>query len=299
MNPKEMLAAAQLKVANAAKLVQADASEENIKALEDANVEHDEAFARVERAQKALGAMERSVEEEKKATPDMRVSLGERFTKSESYEGFQAKYGPSGVPKEASISLDNVNVGSLAEYEANRKAAMTTDIAHVPPQQFAMVDQTVRPRLSLLDLVSRGSISSSHLEYLQIISITRNADIVPENTGNDATDTHKPISELATQLADAKAYAYADGYTVTNQLLADAPALATFLNNEFRYSLPNVVEDKMLKGTGTSGEPRGLLETTGVQNLTYGAGPSIRNFIEAVRKSKTKITLAEGTRRRS
>lgn len=294
MNPKEMLAAAQLKVANAAKLVQADASEENIKALEDANVEHDEAFARVERAQKALGAMERSAEEEKKATPDVRVSLGERFTKSESYEGFQSKY-PNGAPREAAISLDNVQVGSLAEYEANRKAAMTTDIAHLPPQQFPMVDQTLRPRLSLLDLISRGSISTSSVEYLQITAITRNADIVPENTGNDATDTLKPISELSTQLADAKVYAYADGYTVTNQLLADAPALATFLNNEFRYSLSAVIEDKLLNGTGTSGEPRGLLETTGVQQLTYTAGPSIRNLIEAVRKAKTKITLAEGT----
>ena len=32
-----------------------------------------------------------------------------------------------------------------------------------------------------------------------------------------------------------------------------------------------------------------------MQNLTYTAGPSIRNLIEAVRKSKTRIALAEGT----
>lgn len=294
MNLKEMLAAAQRKAAEAATLVKSEPTEANVEALEKAVAERDELATRVERAEKALSATERSVEESKKATPVTGVSLGERFTKSESYERFQTKY-PNGAPSEAAISLDNIKVGSLAEYEANRKAAMTTDIAHLPPQQFPLVDQTTRPRLSLLDLISRGSIQGSSLEYLQITAVTRNAALVPENTGDDATDTLKPISELSTQIADAKVYAYADGYTVTNQLLADAPALATFLNNEFRYSLSAVLEDKLLNGTGTNGEPRGLLETTGVQNLTYTAGPSIRNLIEAVRKSKTRIALAEGT----
>ncbi len=290
MDIQEMLEAARKTQADAVAAVAAEANEVNVKALEDATAEVADVERMLARAKSQTEAAEKSTVA---PAAKLDMSLGERFVKSGAYTAFKGRF-PNGVPTEAAVSLDGVRVGSLAEYEAGRKA-LTTDIAHITPQQFPRIDQTLRPRLSLLDLISRGSINSNSLEYLQITSITRNAALVPENTGNDATDTLKPISELSTQLADAKVYGYADGYTVTNQLLADAPALATFLNNEFRYSLSAVLEDKILNGAGTSGEPRGLLNTTGVQQQAYTAGANVRPLIEAVRKAKTKIALVEGT----
>lgn len=54
--------------------------------------------------------------------------------------------------------------------------------------------------------------------------------------------------------------------------MADAPAFATYMNQELEYPLDNVVEDKLPNGTGASGEPKGILTTTGVQEQNYTAG---------------------------
>lgn len=292
MDLKEMLAAAEQKTAEAAALVQSDPSEAHVKALEDANVAREELVGRVKRAQTALDALEMSTQS-KDAAPIDRMSLGERFVKAAPYSGWREKH-PHGLQVQERVDISPVKVGSLAEYDAGRKA-LTTDIAHLPPAQYPLVDQVQRPELSLLDLVSKGHIGATSLEYLQITAITRNAALQPENTGAASTDTLKPISTLSTALETAKVYGYADGYEVTNQLLSDAPALASYLNTEFRYSLSNVIEEKLLNGSGVSGEPRGLLNTTGVQALSYSAGASIRSLITAVRKSKTKLRNTGGT----
>lgn len=291
MNLQERLEAAQKAVADAASLVKSDPAETNVKALEDAVATRDDLDGRVKRARVALDDMEGSA----KSGPEVadRRSLGERFVKAAPYADWKAKH-PAGAQTQEAISLDGTKVGTLAEYDYGRKA-LTTDVAHLPPQQYGLIDQVQRPELSLLDLVSKGTIGSTSLEYLQVTAITRNAALVAENTGNDATDTLKPISTLATALETAKVFGYADGYEVTNQLLSDAPALATYLNSEFRYSLSNVIEDMLLNGTGVGGQPRGLLNTTGVQQLTYATSPSIRTLIEAVRKAKTKLRNTGGT----
>ncbi|MDX2863477.1 phage major capsid protein, partial [Streptomyces scabiei] len=149
-----------------------------------------------------------------------------------------------------------------------------------------------RDNLTILDLITRGE-ADGPFEYLQVTGVTRNAAIVPDEIlPGDATV--KPTSTIQTELADAKPYTYADGYDVTNALLSDAPALATYMNNELEYSLDSVIEDKLLNGLGTSGEPKGILHTTGVQELTYSPGPNAMAQVKAIRQAITKITTLPG-----
>ena len=230
------------------------------------------------------------------------ATFGQAFVKSESYKRFR-KDNPSGVGQGSPVNIDRVKVGSLEDYYAGRKAALTSPLARVQPVRMPTVDQVDRNRLTLLDLVSRGK-TGGNFEYVQITGVNRNAAIVPESTsGTDAAGL-KPTSDMQTALADAKVYTYADGYDVTNQLLADAPAFATYMDQELKYSLDNVVEDKLLHGSGISGEPKGILTTTGVQNQAYVAGAlgddggftqaTVLAFVRAARRAITKVTRLPG-----
>jgi HK97 family phage major capsid protein len=220
------------------------------------------------------------------------AALGERFMKSAPYQTF-AKAHASGVGAGSPINIDRVRIGSMKDFFVNRKALVSGD-AHAPAVRMPTIDQVSRDQLSLLDLVSRGT-TGGNFEYVQITSVTRNAAIVPEATSGTDAAALKPVSEIGTALADAKVYTYADGYDVTNQLLSDAPAFASYLDGELRYSLDAVVEEKLLNGSGVSGEPVGILNTTGIQEADF-TGANTIDLVKGVRKGITKVSRLQGGR---
>ncbi|MEV2274040.1 phage major capsid protein [Nocardiopsis sp. NPDC049922] len=237
-------------------------------------------------------------------TPAGPTSFGEKFTKSEPYQRFQ-KANPSGVGHGTPINIGRVKVGTMEDWASGRKATLTTGVGQIQNVRMPMVDLVDRDRLTLLDLISRGQ-TGGNFEYVQVTGVTRNAAVVPESTGPADANALKPTSDMTTNLADAKVYTYADGYDVTNQLLADAPAFASYMDNELRYSLDSVVEDKLLNGTGVSGEPLGILATTGVQEQTYTVADAgfvydpnnpadVMALVKAIRKSITRVTRLGGT----
>jgi HK97 family phage major capsid protein len=300
MNLKAQLAALQaelLSIKTAAQSAKRDFTDDELTQIEAKSAEATDLKARIERieaSEKSLAGLidggKADDSAEKGGDDDTQTPLGERFMKSDPYQRF-LKSGTPGVG--SPILIDTVRIGSMKEFFANRKAGLTSDVARVQPVRVPTVDLVDRPQLSLLDLISRGQ-TGGNFEYVQIVSVTRNAAIVAESTsGTD--NVLKPVSELTTALADAKVYTYADGYEVTNQLLADAPAFATYMDNELRYSLDGVVEDKLLHGSGVNGEPKGLFNTSGVQELEFtGAEPV--DFVKAVRKGITKVTRLQGGR---
>lgn len=228
-------------------------------------------------------------------------SFGQRFIKSAEYEAFQ-KANPSGVGEGSPVDIGKVKVGSLDDWHSGRKA-LTSPQARIQNIRVPMVDMVDRDRLTFLDLISRGQ-TAGNFEYVQVIAVTRNAAVVPEATSGTDAAALKPVSELSTQLADAKVYTYADGYDVTNQLLADAPAFATYMDAELRYSLDAVVEDKLLNGTGINGQPKGIYNTTGVQSVEYAAqtvgvdglptDATVKAFIRASRIGILKVIRVAG-----
>jgi HK97 family phage major capsid protein len=207
-------------------------------------------------------------------------TFGERMIKSAAYKRFQ-KDNPTGAGAGTPIDLGRMKVGSMREWKG-RKATLDTAVARLQPTRLPTIDQVDRDTLTLLDLIDTSGSADGAFEYLQVTGVTRNAAVVAEGG-------LKPLSDMTTQLVDAKPYTYADGYDITNQLLADAPAFATYMNNELEYSLDNLVEEKVLNGTGTNGDPRGLLNTTGVQQQ-----PFVTDMVTTVRKAITKITRLPG-----
>lgn len=292
----EQKAAAQEIVTKAEKEAR-ELTDAEMKAFDEAVSEYDKLKERGEKAAKMterLNAMNSTALDfgDADGDPEEKAgSLGERFVKAKGYRELQATAKElGGLGRNANINIAPTQVGSMKEFFASRKgAALTTDLAHIQNIRLPMIDQVVRPQLSLLDVISRGT-TGGPFEYLQVISVTRNTAIIPENTGDDATDKLKPQSTFATQLESAKVYDYADGYTVTNQLLQDDQALASFLNNEFTYSFDSILADKLLNGTGTNGEPKGLLNTTGVQQQAFTSGTDDPwAMVKAIRQAITKL----------
>lgn len=224
-----------------------------------------------------------------------RKSFGEAFVKSAAYQEFRKEHA-SGVGRGTPVNIGRVKVGSLEDWHGGRKATIGSPVGRVQNVRMPTISLVDQNRLTLLDLIDRGE-TAGNFEYVQITGVTRNAAVVPESTGPADAAALKPLSDMTTALADAKVYTYADGYDVTNQLLSDAPAFATYMNSELSYSLDNVVEEKLLNGTGVSGEPRGILTTSGVQQIEYDddtAATKVMNFIKAVRRAITAVTRLPG-----
>ena len=222
--------------------------------------------------------------------------LGQRFVSGLAYKAWHKTADTLGTG--GAIRIDKTRIGTMDDYfQAKAGNAIGTPIAHLQPTRMPAVDLVNRPAITLLDLISRGS-TKGDFEYLQILSVTRNTGIIPENTGDDATDTQKPQSTFSTALADAKVYGYADGYTVTNQLLEDDSAMASFLQNEFDYSFQLKLADMLLNGTGTNGQPKGLLNTTGVQagNWTKADDEAVPD--QAARRRRHRVRDPRQPRRR-
>ena len=226
-------------------------------------------------------------------------AFGEEFVKSDAYQAFRKNF-PSGIGSGTPLNLGRVKVGTMGDYFTARKATLVSELGNVQPVRMPTIDMVDRNRLTFLDLISRGQ-TGGNFEYVQITGVTRNAAIVPESTGPTDSAALKPVSDMTTNLEDAKVYTYADGYDVTNQLLSDAPAFASYMNTELAYSLDNVIEDKLLNGSGVSGEPKGLLNTTGVQEQGYvltTAGEideaAAMAFVKAIRRGITKVTRLPG-----
>jgi HK97 family phage major capsid protein len=224
------------------------------------------------------------------------ATLGERFVKSGLYGEFRKQH-PTGLGQGSAVDIGRVKVGTMKEWLRGRKATaapLQVALGHVQPVRMPMVDQVDRDNLTILDLITRGE-ADGPFEYLQVTGVTRNAAVVQDEILPDAAASAlKPTSTITTELADAKPYTYADGYDVTNALLSDAPALATYMNNELEYSLDWVIEDKLLNGTGASGQPKGILHTTGVQELEYTPGTDAMAQVKAIRQAITKITTLPG-----
>ncbi|MFF8879608.1 phage major capsid protein [Streptomyces flaveolus] len=223
-------------------------------------------------------------------------TFGDRFVKSSLYGEFRKQH-PTGLGEGSAVDIGRVKVGSLDEWYAGRKATsapLQVALGNVQPVRMPMVDQVDRDNLTILDLISRGQ-ASGPFEYLQVTGVTRNAAVVQDEILPTDPDTAlKPTSTIQTELTEAKPYTYADGYDVTNQLLSDAPALATYMNSELNYSLDWVVEDMLLNGPGTGGKPKGILNTTGVQELTYTPGADAMAQVKAIRQAITRITTLPG-----
>lgn len=256
---------------------------------------------RRETAAKALAGFSTTEDapEQVNETPGSTVarSIGEQFTQSAAYKNLLTE-NPKGLGDGIPV---NISVSALKSRRYGGKAAplASGSTGNAAAVRIDDVDDLVfRPRRTLLDVITRGTTSIPWFEYRQVISKTNNAAIVPEATSTapidgttvtEAAGGLKPISTLATQLAEAREYTYADGMEVTNKELTDDGIIQTLINGTLTENLDILLEDMLLNGTGTGGEPKGILATSGVLQQAYAT-----DVPTTLRKAVTKLRTTSG-----
>lgn len=270
-------------------LAKSDLTEADIVRAEEIGAEYSRLAAlqqSQEKAQAALAAIPATVVNETAAPGDTAPttgSLGARFVKSQAYRDFRSEH-PHGIGQGTPVNVKSVMGDSVSMAATLNREDLGSD-EHKP---FWTDDLVYRPEKTLLDLIYVGTTAESFLPYRQIITKGNNASIVGEAKTDDGTTAAtglKPISSLTTQSADGKVYDYADGAIVTNQELQDDGAMASVIDGMLRDNLYTEVERVLLNGTGTGGEPAGLLTTTGVQQQAF-----VTDAPTTIRKAMTKLT---------
>lgn len=262
-----------------------DLTDDEATTIEAKATEFKELTEKAERAEKAAQTVASLASAPAVETPapgdadDMKgLSLGQRIAKSAAFKTFRERH-PSGVDGGTPIHLEAKNVGSLSDI--GFKATLDTTFGEYRSERapgyrdYLPYDANSWPT-SLLDLITVGTTTSRSLEYAQVVSETNGAAIVAEGA-------LKPLSDLATDTADAKVFTYADGFDATNQFLADEPALAAFMDGAVRRHLRVLIEDRLINGAGGASAPLGILATTGVQAQAF-ATDVITTLAGAVQK---------------
>lgn len=220
-----------------------------------------------------------------KARGDVPRSLGAGFVQSDALKAFRETH-PNGVAKNTPINVEARRFATKGESVRALKAPLNTvDNGDTTPTRLPGIeDVTYRRPNTLLDLITIGTTDAAWLEYRQLVGVTNNAKIVPEAQTNNSSTNLKPISDLDTRTADAKAHTYADGIEATTQELNDDGALAALIDGILTQNLRDEAERVILAGDDADGEPNGILNTTGVLQQAFST-----DLVTTVRKAKTLL----------
>lgn len=199
-------------------------------------------------------------------------TIGEAFVHSDAYLAFKNATTPDRTPVRIAKTRVRVkqdpNPLSTALPGAVTPTVLPgyTDITYPKPNIF-------------LDLITRGTTNSAYVQYRQLISVTNNAAAVKEGAA-------KPLSELGTQMAEAKEWTCADGIKVTNQELHDDGIISSLINSTLTRNLNAYLEKTILNGdSATDVAQKGILNTTGTQQVAFDT-----DVFATVRHAKTVLS---------
>lgn len=126
--------------------------------------------------------------------------------------------------------------------------------------------------------------------WLNMIPVETNQVLLPRGAGAAtfaivAENTTKPSADQSYTQVTINIFTWAGISKVSRQLVADSsPTVATLVNRELGTLAGNLEEQKVINGTGT-GEPRGIMNTTGVNNVTAGTNTAqaiIDNILDGI-----------------
>ena len=138
-------------------------------------------------------------------------------------------------------------------------------------------------RLTIKDLMAGGTTDNTNIRYIQEVSFTNYATTVLEGG-------LKPEATFSLNEVNAYVIKIAVITKMTDELLSDYPAVASYINQRLPYMVELTEEDQLLNGDGSTGNLTGLLNTAGL--LTQAKGGD--NTADAIFKAITKIRFGTG-----
>jgi HK97 family phage major capsid protein len=192
--------------------------------------------------------------------------LGDLFVEADAYKSFQGDIGKS---KQAGLRFYVPDVQS--GWDDATKAVFTEATGFAPANnRTSTVIFTAQRRPVVADLVPQVATTLQQIRYMEETTFTNNAAAVAEGAV-------KPESVIAFTQRSQNVEVLATTLPVTNQTLADVPAIRGTIDNRLTLMLLLAEESELLGGSGTSPHLLGFLTKTGtntyVQDAAAGAEP--------------------------
>lgn len=124
----------------------------------------------------------------------------------------------------------------------------------VQAQRYGQIANDARTQLSLLGALPRIATTAGQWEYVALDSAYTDAADYQVNQG----DT-KAVGNLPTELLTANIATIAVTLPCSEQVLADSPALMTFIQSRLNYSVLLKLQNELVAGAGGTGKISGLL----------------------------------------
>lgn len=185
-------------------------------------------------------------------------------------------------------ALAEMAVGSRSTYNVSLQAALTSlpdsGGSLIAPDRIGLIAPP-QMRLTVRDLLAKGQTASNAVEFVRESRFDNNADVVAEGT-------QKPESELAFEADVAKVATIAHFINATQQVLDDAPMLASYINSRLLYGLRQKEERQLLKGSGVGINIKGLHTAAtdwAAQNVTVADA----SLVDVLRIAMLQIELTD------
>ena len=188
---------------------------------------------------------------------------------------------------EVGVTLD----GKLLEYLSGKALVYGGSGVGGPlvrPDRIAGLDILFRPT-TILDLIPTGTTTSNTVEYWEQVSSTNNAAPVAEAAASTGTTGTKPEAAMTWVLRSFPVSAIAEHQPVTNQMLADAPALQGLIESQLFTHLALALETQIISGNGTAPNMLGILSNPNIQTIGLGAGTG--TSADAVYAAMTQVMV--------
>lgn len=227
-----------------------------------------EDFAKVNAEITAMG--QKLAEGFKGAEESRIVTAGEEFVKSDLFKGFLNANSRNAIIR---MEVKNtVTSGSTTVFPYNKPG--------ITPGNFAPV--TIRQVLPSI------GVTSNMVNSLREASNTNAAAGVSQAAA-------KPESAVTFEQYNVPVETVAHWIKVSNQLLADAPAVAAYINTRLRDGLAQKVDALLLNGDGTSPNLSGLTDTGNFTAYTATAGDLLTDAINRAKYALWAIGRAPDT----
>lgn len=166
-------------------------------------------------------------------------SAGYTFIESQRFKDFQSK--GERIQRGENLRVDVKAITSLSA---------SGGVLVAPDRREGVIEIPQRP-LSVRDLLAPGRTNSTLIQYFRELVFTNNAAPVAEGT-------RKPESNLTFEQRDAKVIKLAHFIKATTEILADAPALQSTIDQRLRYGLAFVEDLQLLMGSGVGNNLAGI-----------------------------------------
>jgi len=234
-------------------------------------VKADEAITGLNEVKGLLNQLEQKLARES-AAPSAPSTAGARFVEADEFKTFAEQSRPRGR-----VIVDVKDISSLTTDAAG-------SVGHLIENQQVAPQMLPKRRMTVRALLAPGQTNSNMIEYDREKVFTNAAAPVAEGT-------IKPQSELQFEEATATVRTIAHWMRASVQVLADAPALRSIIDQRLRYGLALAEEAQLLNGSGTGQNLLGLVTAATAYSAAFT--PVSATAIDQLRLAALQVSLAE------